>query len=331
MRLRQTAGALVYDWPRFARCLAGRGQWTRFRNRNEQLTIDEATGGVRCEWEFSSDLHLCNVSSLATRLLLARALGEWPILFADAPVTAGEPRVTFIIGHRGESRLPLLQATVASIAAQRGVAVECIVVEQSARPQLEGRLPSWVRTIHTPIESDALPYNRAWTFNAGAPSAAAPLLVLHDNDFLVPADYARELVRRHDEGWEVIDLKRLMIYLTREASETVARERRIAPDLAVERVTQNLNAGGSVAVDRKTYAELGGFDEAFVGWGGEDNEFWERGETRRAWAFAYLPFVHLWHAPQPEKGGPQMSDAQKRYRESTLIPPGERIARLLAK
>ena len=117
-------------------------------------------------------------------------------MFADAPLVTGPPRVAFIIGHRGESRLPLLQATVASIAAQRDVAIECIVVEQSEKPQLAGRLPPWVRTIHTPIKSDALPYNRSWAFNVGARAAAAPLLVLHDNDFLVPADYAREIVAR---------------------------------------------------------------------------------------------------------------------------------------
>ena len=39
---------------------------------------------------------------------------------------------------------------------------------------------------------------------------------------------------------------------------------------------QNLEGGGSVAVDRAAFFAIGGFDEAFVGWGGEDNEFWER-------------------------------------------------------
>jgi hypothetical protein len=331
MRLRQAAGALWYDWPRFAESMIGRGRWTRFRNRDESIEIDDATGGVRCQWQFTSDLHLCSVSALAARLLMRRALGQWPILFADRPITAGQPRVSFIIGHRGEERLPLLQATLSTIAAQRHVAIECIVVEQSESFQLEGRLPPWVRVIHTPIASNALPYNRAWTFNVGARAATTPLLVLHDNDFLVPADYAHAVAGLHNDGWQVVDLKRFMIYLTREASEFVTRERRVPTGLAVERITQNLLAGGSVAVDRTTYAEVGGFDEAFVGWGGEDNEFWERAETRRAWAFAYLPLVHLWHAPQPEKTSMEMPAAVKRYHEHRLIPPEERIARLLGK
>lgn len=327
--LRHQAGALVYDWPRFVRCMLGRGRWTRFRNRGERLTVDPGSGGARCEWQFTTDLHLCNISPLAQHLLLARVLHDWPIAFAGSPTAApGNPRVTFVIGHRGESRLPLLQATLASIAAQREVAIECIVVEQSARPELPGRIPSWVRTIHTPIASDDLPYNRSWAFNVGAKASTAPLLVMHDNDFLVPADYARELVTRHEEGWEVIDLKRVMIYLQQRSSEETMRTHRVRPGAAVERFVQNLNAGGSLAVDRTTYFEIGGFDEGFIGWGGEDNEFWERAQTRRCWSFAYLPLVHLWHASQPEKAADQLSEAQKRYHERTRIQPEERIATL---
>lgn len=308
--------------------MLGRGRWTRFRNRNEKLTIDPASGGARCEWRYATDLHLCNISSFATRIFFTRVLRDWPVLLAANPVMTGKPRVSFVIGHRGERRLPLLQATLASIAAQREVAVECIVVEQSARPELAGRIPSWIRTIHTPIASDELPYNRSWAFNVGANASTAPLLVLHDNDFLVPASYARELVRRHDEGWEVIDLKRAMIYLDQKSTEEIMDSGRVTPRAEVERVTQNLNAGGSLGVDRETYFEMGGFDEDFVGWGGEDNEFWERAETRRCWTFAYLPLIHLWHPRQPEKAAGQLSEAQKRYYELSRVPPHQRIAML---
>ena len=38
-----------------------RRTWVRFHNRNERLSIDEETGGARCEWKFTSDLHIANV------------------------------------------------------------------------------------------------------------------------------------------------------------------------------------------------------------------------------------------------------------------------------
>lgn len=312
--LRHRLGALAYDWPRFVAAMRGRGNWVRLRNRNERLTLDPKSGGARCEWVFSSDLHIANVYPSAGRRLMQRALAEWPIESASEPRVSGAPRVSFIIGHRGEARLPLLLQTLASIAAQRDVPIECIVVEQSVSPRTD--LPPWVRHVHTPIESDALPYNRSATLNAGAEAARAPLLVLHDNDILVPSAYASELAKRHAEGHEFIDLKRFIFYLD-------AQKR-------LDYVTQNLLAGASVAADRDAYFAIGGFDEEFVGWGGEDNEFWERAATRRAFAFAYLPFVHLWHAPQAEKKTVQTSGAP-RFTELSRIPPEERIRTLTAR
>ncbi|HXH40006.1 MAG TPA: galactosyltransferase-related protein, partial [Thermoanaerobaculia bacterium] len=96
-----------------------------------------------------------------------------------------------------------------------------------------------------------------------------------------------------------------------------------------EEVIQNLH-GGSVAITRGAYAAIGGFDEDFVGWGGEDNDFWERAETLRATRFGYLPIVHLWHAPQPEKLQAADAPGVQRYVELARVPVQERIARLKA-
>jgi N-terminal domain of galactosyltransferase len=308
--LRNRLGALVFDAPRFLAAMSRRGGWVRFRNRDERLSIDERTGGARCEWVYSSDLHLANVFPSAGRSLMRRALAEWPVESASAPRVLGPPRVSFIIGHRGESRLPLLLETIGSIAAQRDVPIECIVVEQSSAPT--ATLPSWVRHVHTPIASDSLPYNRSSAFNAGAKVAEAELLVLHDNDITVPAAYASELLKRHADGHEFIDLKRFLFYLDK-------RKR-------LERVSQNL-LGGSIAADRDAYFAIGGFDESFSGWGGEDNELWERAATRRVFNHGYLPFIHLWHPPQAEKMMAERAGTQ-RFAELSRIPADERIRAL---
>lgn len=309
--LRHRIGAVLYDWPRFLRAMTRPNGWVLFRNRRERLSIDPASGGARCEWLFSSDLHIANVFPSTGRALMRRAFGEWPIESASAPRVPGAPRVSFIIGHRGEARLPLLLETLGSIAAQRDVPIECIVVEQSAAPM--ATLPSWVRRVHTPIESDALPYNRSWAFNSGAKVARSTLLVLHDNDILVPAAYASELLKRHEEGNEFIDLKRFLFYLDEQKR--------------LERVSQNL-LGGSIAADRDAYFAIGGFDESFVGWGGEDNELWERAATRCTFTFGYLPFIHLWHAPQPEKPAAQTAGGAQRFAELSRIPVEARIRAL---
>jgi len=71
----------------------------------------------------------------------------------------------------------------------------------------------------------------------------------------------------------------------------------------------------------------GGFDEAFVGWGGEDNEFWERASTQRLWPYGGLPLLHLWHPAQAGKHQ-SANETAARYRELSAIPAHERIRTL---
>lgn len=317
MGLRQRIGALVYDWPPFALHML-RGDWVRVHNRNESIESDGC--GVRCLWRYTSDLHIANVYPSAGAWLMRRALRDWPIEYGarGAPHPAfghplpagGATRVSFLIGHRGRARLPLLQATLRSIAAQ-GMPVECIVVEQSEAPEIRGELPPWVRYVHTP--SGGLPYCRAWAFNVAARLASSGVLVLHDGDLLVPRGYAAEAFAQVTGGKSFADLKRFLFYLR--------------ADGTLEKVVQNAQ-GGSVVAARDAYWDIGGFDESFVGWGGEDNDFWDRARTAgKIDDFGYLPLIHLHHDAQPGKivGTP----AIERYQRIESISPAERIARLL--
>lgn len=313
-RWRQRLGAIVYDVPRLLRCAATANGWRRMRNRNERLSLAPWGGGIRCDWEYTRPLHVANVFPAAGRWLLRRALRTDPIRLQDRPERAdaggvcangaatllgGAPVVSFIIGHRGAERRALLATVLRSIAAQRDIAFECIVVEQDTAPTLTSRLPDWVRYTHTPASAD-LPYCRSWAFNVGAALARGELLILHDNDLLAPQHYAARAAALRAEGYEVINLKRFIFYLARATAEfpSGALDGRKLP---VEAVIENATGGGSVAISRSAFEAIGGMDEDFVGWGGEDVEFWDRCRTRRVWEYGELPFIHLWHPPQAGK------------------------------
>jgi len=326
---KQQLAALVLDVPRFEWAL--RADWREVRNRNEHLDPSGDGRGVSCKWQWTSDLHVASVFPNLGRRLMARAIEDWPIDFADRPAeTAGDAQVSFVIGHRGRERMPHLFATLATIAAQRGVRFECVVVEQSEESELRDRLPAWVRYLHTPIYDPKMPYCRSWALNAGAMIAHGKVLILHDNDMLVPQAYAAEVWARAAGGYEVMNLKRFIFYLTPEHSRILAENRKFGDADAPEVVVQNLEAGGSVAITRDACMAIGGYDESFIGWGGEDNEFWERAQTRRVWRYGYLPIVHLWHRAQPRKQDPG-NPTLRRQIERSAVPPERRIRELTAR
>lgn len=324
MSLRQRLGALLYDWPRYRRAIRS-GGWPLLHNRDETVTTDGR--GVRCEWTFSSDIHVAKVFPSTGRRLMRLAFAQWPVSLRDEPeVQPGSPDLTFIIGHRGSDRLPHLLATLRSIAGQKDASIECIVVEQSQPREVEKTLPPWVRYLHLPPPDSDLPYCRSWAFNAAARLARGRILVLHDNDMLVPARYAAELVERGREGWQFFDLKRFVFYLTAEqTAEFFSGDLRT--DLATT-IVQNLK-GGSIAATREAYFDIAGFDESFVGWGGEDNDFWDRAAVGgKVYEFGYLPLIHLFHEPQEGKRRGREAPAVRRYYEIRSIPPQQRIATL---
>lgn len=332
--VRQKAGAILLDVPRFLRSMRAGAQssssWVHYKNRDESLNSGADGRGVQCDWKWTSDLHLAKIFPSTGWYLLKQALRDWPIdLQESAPSMAVPPCVTFIIGHRGKERLGHLLATLKSIAAQADTTAECVVVEQSARPECRDYLPQWVRYHHDPVDVLS-PYNRSRAFNIGARLALGKLLVLHDGDILVPRGYAAEVAQLASQGYEVINLKRFIFHLTHSHTRRLLAGEKPLLLEPPETVMQNALGGGSIAISLQAFLEIGGFDEEFAGWGGEDNEFWDRAQSRRVWPYAYLPMIHLWHPPQPGKQVDQKPTLEL-YLAKSETPVSERIADLRLK
>jgi len=322
---------ILKDWFRYRRLLMGDDkQYLGLCNRYEKLEISDDGSGYRCLWKWTSDLHAPQYLPYLGKWLMRRALEDHPVVRAVSPIGQGaKPEISFIIGHRGLDRLPHLLSTLEGIAGQN-VAVECIVVEQDVESRIADKLPAWVRHILTRPPVANMPYCRSWTFNVGAKFAMADIIVLHDNDMLVPADYAACIIEKIRDDYEVVNLKRYIFYLNKSHTAKVFVDKNALLYEAPQSIMQNSEGGGSIAITKKAYESIGGFDEGFIGWGGEDSEFWERAQTLRVWSYANLPILHLWHEPQLEKN---IKDAagKKRFIELHKKPVQERIKLLRAR
>jgi len=327
---RERLGVWIKDRWRWERALRSpSGRYLSLANRNETLEAAPDGSGYACRWAYTTQLHAPLVQPRLGQRLLRRCLAAAPIDRSAAPASTSEgaPELSVLIGHRGLERLPLLLATLESLAAQEDLRLECLVIEQDHQVRIASSLPPWVRHLHAPLPDPAAPYNRSHTFNAGARAARAPVLLLHDNDMLVPRGYGRRILQRIARGYPVVNPKRFIFYLEQQHSRQVVAGTAEFVEHPSAYIVQNLEAGGSMAITAAAYRDLGGMDEAFCGWGGEDNEFWDRCLSLPTWIWGYEPIVHLWHSSQPLK---QTADNPniRRAREVMAIPVQERIRAL---
>lgn len=299
-RVIRSVSILFQDWLKYEMNMR-RFKYLEIRNRMERLGRGPKRDSYVCLWPYTSRLTAVEQWPFIGRTILSRCVRDHKFRLGEHKVGSKSVDISVIIGHRGLQRKDLLLTTLGSIGSQEGVSIECIVVEQDNIPKIERFLPSWVKYVFQESQGGNDGYNRSAAFNLGAKHARGRILLLHDNDMLVPTLYCKEIEAITQEGYDALNIKRYVFYLSKEDTQKVIESimnLRLCTPLYI---VQNLEAGGSMAITRDAYMRVGGMDENFIGWGGEDNELWKRCSVLKRWIWGYTPVIHLWHESQPMK------------------------------
>lgn len=151
-------------------------------------------------------------------------------------------------------------------------------------------------------------YNRGWGFNVGARRAEGEVLCLLDADLLVPSQFLGRAMEMVGATRPVVRPYREVVYLDESSTRrALADFAATAGGWATTQLPDQLPAsysgrrftdsqGGTLWIARRLYAEIGGHDERFRGWGREDRELWNR-----LAAIKPIPSVPwtLWHLHHP--------------------------------
>ncbi|WP_167631286.1 glycosyltransferase family 2 protein [Mariprofundus ferrooxydans] len=326
--LKQQLGCWAHERWRTELALNVQGfSWLDLHNRHESITVADDGRSRVCNWRDTSVLTVCRLFPETGARLLNHCLTQWPIAFSvDSEAVSAELDVSIIIAFRGTERLPQLQACLATLKAQQGVTCEIILVEQSRERLLDDESVPGVRHIHARSVSTDMPFNKSWAMNVGARHARADTLIFHDGDMLAPVGYAASICELVARGYQAARIPRLVFYPDRETSEAVQAKHSLAGIGQLTEVRQNCR-GISLMIDRDAYWRIGGHDESFYGWGGEDDEILQRAQTLDFYPGGFMPFVHLWHPAQKEKHSGMIEREMFTARKLGL-PVAERIAEL---
>ena len=298
--------------------------WEDLCNRNEAVVKDNVSGGRICEWRDSSHLTINRVSPAVGTRLLRHVLRHWPLQlnFETPRLRPEKPEASVLIAIGGSDRLNQFRTVLAALRGQSHGSMELLVVEQSRVPELDSELPADVRYFHDAHEV-GLEFNKSRALNFAAREARGKYLLIHDADYVVPRDYVAECCRVLNRV-DGVRPSRLNFHLNQSSTEFFTSQHRMSEAPVSEFIVQNNPT--PMALRAKSYWDIGGHDESFIGWGGEDVEFLSRLRTLTMSEGGWMPTIHLWHPPAPRKASGHRN--QQQQDEMLATDPRVRIERL---
>lgn len=222
-----------------------------------------------------------------------------------------------------------LVRSLRSLALQKGVdgKFEVIIADDGSQDQTASIVHEFARTAKFPLKWITHPHKGfrvALCRNDGVRASTAPYFLFTDSDCIFPPDHlqkhlaarrsgivrAGECIRLEQEASERIDAGAIdsgayrSLGTFRERRRLMAKRIKDSYYFLIRHTTKPKLPGYNIGISREDLEAVNGFDEAFVGWGCEDDDIafrLRRAGRRIASALGYTYAYHLWHPTDPSR------------------------------
>jgi len=211
-------------------------------------------------------------------------------------------RFSYIMTFRADlgARSANLRAVLGWLSPLSGI--EVLLIEQDGTPKIS--VDSLPPNCSYCFVSNEGPFNKAWGLNVGFKRSSGVVLGFGDADLLLDRAALMSFYERCRSEFQAVKPYDELVDLTREESLSVLEGNcKISVNRPLglpnrESIGEYVSfCGGLFLMQRDLYEQLGGFDERFVGWGGEDDAMTvklHRFVQRRGVAQNQVAY-HLWH------------------------------------
>ena len=187
---------------------------------------------------------------------------------------------------------------------------EVLIAEQDTVSKINGIVELETCTLQLLADSGA--FNKSKLINMAADNAASDVLLVCDADIIVKAADLRRTLSALAQGLEfarpfeqLIDLDNQQTVEYLDTGILPERAKKNESNSRAHLGEELCMAGGTFVIRKSVFFEVGGFDERFSGWGGEDDAFVLSLRVNRS-KVVYLKGAtawHMWH-PRSKRSSP---------------------------
>jgi GT2 family glycosyltransferase len=229
------------------------------------------------------------------RAKYTRLAGDESRIYVNSTSKASVPSIDVIIPIRDIGRSACIRTVINSIRAQRFPSINIIITEQDQNQKFKPDDMRPLEYLFVPNEVPNADFNKSRAFNQAVVKLSKnDNIILHDADIVVQADYIKKVVDilRDYEGCHIGDR---VLYLDNPSTTQMCQTGHLDRSYKCERAVGYFE-GGSIAFRKPVYFRIGGFNEAYEGYGCEDCDFFTRLKKHtKFYNQRSIDMFHLWH------------------------------------